>query len=144
MLRPEGMKDMKALLATVAGAILLVAACGGQTASGGSVGVTLTDKGVTLAQSSVNAGAVTFSVKNSGTIAHELVVIKTDVPADKIQPNPDEAGKMSEEGSLGESGDMAAGEAKDFTLTLTPGKYVLMCNQPGHYMVGMHVAFEVK
>ena len=124
---------------------LTLAACGGgQTASGGPVGVTLTDKGVTLAQSSVNAGAVTFSVKNSGTIAHELVVIKTDVPADKIQPNPDEAGKMSEDGSLGESGDMAAGEAKDFTLTLTPGKYVLMCNQPGHYMVGMHVAFEVK
>ena len=136
---------MKALRATVAGAVLLLAACGGgQTASGGSVGVTLTDKGVTLAQSSVNAGAVTFSVKNSGTIEHELVVIKTDVAADKIQPDPDEAGKMSEAGSLGESGDLAAGEAKEFTLTLTPGKYVLMCNQPGHYMVGMHVAFEVK
>ena len=135
---------MKALRAMVAGAVLLLAACGGQTASGGSVGVTLTDKGVTLAQTSVNAGAVTFSVKNSGTIEHELVVIKTDVPADKIQPDPDEAGKMSEAGSLGESGDLTAGEAKDFTLNLTPGKYVLMCNQPGHYMVGMHVAFEVK
>ena len=135
---------MKALRAMVAGAVLLLAACGGQTASGGSVGVTLTDKGVTLAQTSVNAGAVTFSVKNSGTIEHELVVIKTDVPADKIQPDPDEAGKMSEAGSLGESGDLTAGEAKDFTLNLTPGKYVLMCNQPGHYMVGMHVALEVK
>jgi len=135
---------MKALRAMVAGAVLLLAACGGQTASGGSVGVTLTDKGVTLAPTSVNAGAVTFSVKNSGTIEHELVVIKTDVPADKIQPDPDEAGKMSEAGSLGESGDLTAGEAKDFTLNLTPGKYVLMCNQPGHYMVGMHVALEVK
>jgi uncharacterized cupredoxin-like copper-binding protein len=137
---------MRALLALVTTSLLLLAACGGQTAStsSGPVGVTLTDKGVVLALTSVNAGAVTFKVKNVGTLEHELVVIKTDVAADKIQPDPDEPGKMSETGSLGESGDLAIGEAKEFTLNLTPGKYVLMCNQPGHYMVGMHVAFEVK
>jgi len=136
---------MRALLAMITASLLLLAACGGQTASaGGPISVTLTDKGVALGQNSVNAGAVTFKVKNTGTIEHELVVIKTDVAADKIKPDVDEPGKMSEEGSLGESGDLAVGESKDFTLNLTPGKYVLMCNQPGHYMVGMHVAFEVK
>jgi uncharacterized cupredoxin-like copper-binding protein len=135
---------MRALLVTITASLLLLAACGGQTSKTGPVGVTLTDKGVVLAQTAVNAGAVTFSVKNTGTIEHELVVVKTDVAADKIQADPDEPGKMSEEGALGESGDLAAGTAKDFTLTLTPGKYVLMCNQPGHYMVGMHIAFEVK
>jgi uncharacterized cupredoxin-like copper-binding protein len=138
---------MRALLVTITASLLLLAACGGQTAStgnGGTVGVTLTDQGVTLVQSTVSAGAVTFSVKNTGTIDHELVVVKTDVAQDKIKADADEPGKMSEDGSLGESGDLAAGTAKDFTLTLTPGKYVLMCNQPGHYMVGMHIAFEVK
>jgi uncharacterized cupredoxin-like copper-binding protein len=137
---------MKALLTIAAASLFALAACGAQASStpGGSVSVTLTDKGVTLAQSTINAGQVTFKVKNTGTIEHELVVIKTDVAADKISPDPDEPGKMSEEGSLGESGDMPIGTAKDFTLTLTPGRYVLMCNQPGHYMVGMHVAFEVK
>ena len=136
---------MRALLVTITASLLLLAACGGQTTSNtGPVGVTLTDKGVVLAQTTINAGAVTFSVKNTGTIDHELVVVKTDVAADKIQPDPDEPGKMSEDGSLGESGDLAAGTAKEFTLTLTPGKYVLMCNQPGHYMIGMHIAFEVK
>ena len=137
---------MKTLLAIVTASLMLLAACGGQTAttSSGPVSVTLTDKGVTLAQTSVYAGAVTFKVKNTGTVEHELVVLRTDVAADKIQPDPDEPGKMSEAGSLGESGDLAIGEAKEFTLNLTPGKYVLMCNQPGHYMAGMHVAFEVK
>ena len=139
---------MRALLVMVTTSLLLLAACGGQTAStasnGGLVSVTLTDKGVTLGQTTVNAGAVTFHVKNSGTIEHELVVIKTDVAADKLQPDVDEPNKMSEAGSLGESGDMTVGETKDFVLNLTPGKYVLMCNQPGHYMVGMHIAFEVK
>ena len=136
---------MRALLVTLTASLLLLAACGGQTTNNnGPVGVTLTDKGVTLSQTTVNAGAVTFSVKNTGTIEHELVVVKTDVAADKIPANPDEPGKMSEEGSLGESGNLAAGTAKDFVLTLTPGNYVLMCNEVGHYMVGMHIAFVVK
>jgi uncharacterized cupredoxin-like copper-binding protein len=142
---------MRALLVTITASLLLLAACGGQTTSNpgaansnGAVSVTLTDTGVSLAQTTVNAGAITFSVKNAGTINHELVVVKTDVAADKIQADPATPGKMSEDGSLGESGDMEAGTAKDFTLTLTPGRYVLMCNQPGHYMIGMHIAFEVK
>jgi uncharacterized cupredoxin-like copper-binding protein len=143
---------MRALLVTITASLLLLAACGGQTTSNnpgpgsnnGPVAVTLTDTGVAIGQTTVNAGAVTFSVKNIGTINHELVVVKTDVAADKIQADPAAPGKMSEDGSLGESGDMEAGTAKDFILTLTPGKYVLMCNQPGHYMIGMHIAFEVK
>ena len=51
---------------------------------------------------------------------------------------------MSEEGTQGESGDLEAGLTKDFTLNLSAGKYVLMCNQPGHYMAGMHIAFVVR
>ena len=138
---------MRALLVTITASLLLLAACGGQTTSNGNngaVGVTLTDTGVKLGQTTVKAGLVTFSVKNTGTIEHELVVVKTDVAQDKIPANPEEPGKMSEDGSLGESGNLAAGTAKDFTLTLTPGKYVLMCNEAGHYMVGMHIAFEVR
>jgi uncharacterized cupredoxin-like copper-binding protein len=135
---------MRALLAIVTSLVVLTACGTAAGSTGGPVSVTLTDTGVTLVQTSVNAGAITFKVKNTGTIEHELVVVKTDVAADKIQPDPDEPGKMSEAGSLGESGDLTAGELKEFTLNLTPGKYVLMCNQPGHYMVGMHIAFEVK
>ena len=143
---------MRALLVTITASLLLLAACGGQTTTNnpgpasdsGPVAVTLTDTGVTLGQTTVKAGLVAFSVKNTGTIEHELVVVKTDVAQDKIPASADEPGKMSEDGSLGESGNLAAGTAKDFTLTLTPGKYVLMCNELGHYMVGMHIAFEVK
>jgi len=25
-----------------------------------------------------------------------------------------------------------------------PGNYVLICNQPAHYLLGMHIAFTVK
>src|SRR6266568_577063 len=113
---------MKALLATAAVSVLLLAACG--TAGG--------------------TGATTVNVKNSGTMVHEVVVLKTDVPADKIAPDADEPGKMSEDGSQGESGDLDPTQAKTFTVDLEPGNYVLICNQPAHYLLGMHIAFVVK
>ena len=48
---------MRTLLAIVTASLLLLAACGGQTATAsGPVSVTLTDKGVTLAQTSVKIG----------------------------------------------------------------------------------------
>jgi len=137
---------MRVLIA-MATALVLLAGCaaqGAQPGTGGQVSVTLTDTGVTLAQTSVSSGPVTFKVTNAGSIEHELVVVQTDVAQDKIQPDADEPGKMSEAGAQGESGDLAAGAIKDFTLNLSPGKYVLMCNQPGHYMVGMHIAFVVR
>jgi len=39
---------------------------------------------------------------------------------------------------------MAVGETKTFTVDLAPGNYVLICNQPAHYQLGMHIAFVVK
>ena len=137
---------MRVLIA-MATALVLLAGCaaqGTQPGTGGQVSVTLTDTGVTLAQTSVSSGPVTFKVKNAGSIVHELVVVRTDIAQDKIQPNTDEPSKMSEEGTQGESGDLEAGLTKDFTLNLSAGKYVLMCNQPGHYMAGMHIAFVVR
>lgn len=141
---------MKALLATAAVSVLLLAACGTAGGTGATTGnartvnATLTDNKIVLDQTSVPSGTITFNVKNAGTMVHEVVVLKTDVAADKIAPDPDEAGKMSEDGSQGESGDLNPTEAKSFTLDLQPGNYVLICNQPAHYLLGMHIAFVVK
>ncbi len=132
---------MRVLSAIVVVAFLLTA-CG--TADNGRVNVTLTDNKIVLDRASVQHGNVTFVVKNTGTVVHELVVLKTDIAADKIPADPDEQGKVEEEGSQGESGDLDKGEAKEFTLNLTSGRYALICNQVGHYAAGMHIAFEVK
>jgi len=109
-----------------------------------TVNATLTDSRIVLDQATVPSGKITFQVTNAGTMTHEVVVLKTDVAADKIAPNPDEPGKMSEEGSQGESGDLDPNTKMSFTLDLAPGNYVLICNQPAHYLLGMHIAFTVK
>ena len=137
---------MKKLLALLAASLLTLAACGPAAvagATGTTVKASLVDMKIVLDPSSVPAGKVTFDVANKGTVTHELVVIKTDTAYDQLPPDPDEAGKVSEEGSRGESGDLEAGHSATFTLDLAPGNYVLICNEPGHYAAGMRAAFTV-
>ena len=139
-------------VAPLALATLVIAGCAtaaaapaaGPAASGGTVSAALTDMKISVDRTSVNAGEVTFVVKNNGLVTHELVVIQTDVAQDKLAMNMDEAGKMDETGNLGETGDVLAGASKAFTVTLAAGTYVLICNEVGHYGSGMHMAFTVN
>lgn len=135
----------KSLLAILAGSLFILAACGGASGTaGGQVSVTLKDTSVVLDRTTVPAGPVSFKVHNGGTSLHEVVVVRTDLPVDKIPAEADNPGKMSEDGSQGESGDLTVGQSTTFTLNLAPGRYVLMCNQPGHYLMGMRIAFNVN
>ena len=87
---------------------------------------------------SVPAGKVTFTVHNAGTMVHEMVVVKTDkTPAQLALPD----GTADESTSVGEAADIAAGATKSVTLNLPAGKYILLCNIPGHYKGGMHATF---
>ena len=135
------------LVALLALATVVLAGCATAAtapARGGTINAALTDMKISVDRTSVNAGEVTFVVKNTGAIMHELVVIQTDVAQDKIASDIDEAGKMDETGNLGETGDVQAGASKTFTVTLPAGHYVLMCNEIGHYESGMHMAFTVN
>ena len=133
-------------LAMLAMGVALLAACGGaaaSTASGGTVNATLTDMKISVDKASVPAGKVTFVVKNTGLVVHELVVIKTDVAQDKLAKG-DEPGKVDETGNLGETGDVVAGGSNTFSAVLPAGHYVLICNETDHYMGGMHMTFTVN
>jgi len=101
------------------------------------------DMRITLDRYSVPAGNVHFLVTNTGAITHELVVLKTDEPANQLAANPEEAGKVIEEIHMGETGDMPAGRFSGLGLSLGAGHYVILCNELGHYMAGMRVDFTV-
>lgn len=145
--RQEEGNVVKALLVLAAASLFALAACGPSAVAGATntqVTATLGDNmRIVLSRDTAPAGTVTFNAKNTGTVTHEIVVIKSDGALDSIAPDPDEQGKVSEENSVGESGDMDKGTSKTFSLTLEPGKYILICNEPGHYAAGMRVAFTV-
>lgn len=104
---------------------------------------TLKEMSITLDQTTVPAGPVTFAVTNAGSLTHELVVIRTTA-ADGALPPGDEAGKVSEAGWVGETGDMAPGQFSGLTVYLAPGTYAIICNDPGHYTAGMHLILTVQ
>ncbi|MBI3976136.1 MAG: cupredoxin domain-containing protein [Armatimonadetes bacterium] len=104
--------------------MMLVAACGGGGQQGGTppppaqgttVSVTETEfkfdpKGMTA-----KAGAVTFEIKNAGSVEHNFIVEGTDVKVEGIQP----------------------GETKTASADLKAGTYKVLCTIPGHQEAGM-------
>lgn len=108
------------------------------------VGITLgkpSELSLVATPATVAAGTVTFAVRNRGAATHELVVVKTDKGQGALASG---GGPADETGSVGESGDLQAGASTNLTLTLPKGRYVLLCNLPGHYAGGMHAAFTVR
>jgi len=139
---------MRKLVAAVV--ILCVsAACGGSTSgdapgAASSVAATLTDNAIQLDQSSAPAGTVTFTARNSGTVIHSLVLIKTDTPVDKLPADPNDAARVAKAGEVRETAQIPVGQTASFSAKLAAGNYILVCNEPGHYLIGMRTAFVVK
>ena len=94
---------------------------------------------------SVPAGKVSIVVANSGALVHELVILP--LPADGPGTRPTRSdGKIDESPSFGEAsrscgagtGDgISPGSTAWTTVTLKPGRYELVCDQPWHYAAGM-------
>ena len=93
----------------------------------------------------VRAGQVTFRIKNiSKDLTHEVLVLKPPAkPA--VMPYSKKKHRLIESriDKLGDSGDQKPGQSYLMTVTLKPGRYLLVCNEPGHYMAGMHVWLTV-
>ena len=144
----------------------VLAACGGGGASpaapsaaaspaggGSTVNVSLQEWAVVPDATSAAAGAVTFSVNNKGPEdVHEFVILKTDLDAGALPV--DANGAVTEEGEgmvvIDEIEDIPVGATQELSVTLEPGKYVLLCNiyseeeQEAHYKMGMRTSFTVN
>ena len=96
---------------------------------------------VTPVPTVAKAGLVTFTVKNTGALTHEFIVLKTNVPQGKLPISGTTAklvGKV--EGKLKA---VRPRQTKTLTVKLPAGKYILLCNLPAHYKSGQHAAFKV-
>ena len=102
-------------------------------------------QGVTLSTNQVKPGKILFRVKNISTDEdHELLLVKTDLAPDDLPM--DASGARVEEDKLKglkELGDVHPGKSRNTTLTLAPGKYLLFCNEAGHFKAGMFTTFTV-
>jgi uncharacterized cupredoxin-like copper-binding protein len=123
------------------GAVVAIPVVAPAASGGGTSKVALREWAIAPVPSAATAGKITFIIKNNGKAKHEFVVIRTDVAPGKL---PVKKGRASEKGAKGEIGNLPAGATKRLTLTLSKGKYVLICNFVGHYQAGQRAAFTVR
>ena len=113
------------------------------TAAGGTP-VTLTEWTVTVG-GSIKSGKTDLAISNVGAAPHELLIFKSNLePA--AYPT-DAAGDIKEEGagvklvSDGDNIDPAGSQTR--SIDLAPGKYLFVCNIPGHFKQGMFTVVTV-
>ena len=91
------------------------------------------------------SGDVRFSITNNGAVAHEFLVVKTEIEAGMI-PLTEEK-KFSEDNPdltvIDEIPEWEPGETKTLTVKLDPGNYQIVCNIVDHYKAGMWLPFIV-
>jgi uncharacterized cupredoxin-like copper-binding protein len=73
-----------------------------------------------------------------------MIVMQLQDPK-KPLPFVDKENRVDEDkaGDKGEVSELDPGKAGSLTIPLKPGKYLLICNVPGHYAAGMWTEFEV-
>jgi uncharacterized cupredoxin-like copper-binding protein len=94
----------------------------------------------------VKAGRVTLdAVNQSKNLVHEVLVIPAP-PEGKELPYDRKQDTIVEKRvhSLGEISELKPGARGKLTLSLKPGTYLLLCNQPGHYKSGMSTKLVVE
>jgi uncharacterized cupredoxin-like copper-binding protein len=87
-----------------------------------SVDVTENEFKIILPSTELEAGTITFNVKNEGQLPHDLAVKGMEAKT-KLIP---------------------AGGSAELTVTLKPGDYELWCTVPGHEAAGMKLEITVS
>ncbi len=119
-----------------------LAACGGTAPPTSTTGPTveLKEWQVVVKPAALRAGRNVLTVRNMGSSLHELTIVKTDKAADKLAND----GAKVTEPILAISATLNPGQTTTLTVDLAAGNYVFICNQPGHYPLGMRTAVQVQ
>ena len=100
--------------------------------------------GIKASPDAVKAGEVTFKVINdSKDTVHEMIVMFLAEPG-KPLPYLEAENRVDEDkAGEGEVSELDPGKSGALSVDLKAGKYLLICNVPGHYGAGMWVEFTV-
>jgi uncharacterized cupredoxin-like copper-binding protein len=82
-------------------------------------------------------GEVQISVDNKGPAAHEFIVVRSDGAPLPLRKDGLSMDEDSVEDRIVAALEPQAPGTHEIDATLTPGRYVLLCNMSGHLMSGM-------
>lgn len=108
--------------------------------------LTLNEWAIISELSEVPAGEITFDVVNTGEDVHEVIILRSDLDITALPPSR-VRGEVDEDAVgeyFGGFEDVAPAALMSGTLTLPPGRYVLLCNLTNHYTKGMVSTLQVN
>lgn len=129
------------VLIPLAAVAILGAAC--DDGDGDAIDVTLVDDGVTLSETEVSSGTLTFHTTNDGTQTHEIEVFEGEKDPATL-PIEDHVADTEGWTLIDEIEDITPGASADLTLDLEAGTYQVVCNLPGHFENGMYSTLTVS
>lgn len=144
-----------ALVTSVATAGAVIASGGGEEGAPRSLSVELDEWNLTPSADTVAAGSVTLGQTNTGAQEHELLIVRTALPADQLPiglegVSPATAGRVvygkqhsHHTGTKARGRHLQPRDTKRERVRLRPGRYVLLCSIPGHYEAGQRAALRV-
>ena len=142
-MKPIRIAVLVAISAVIAAGVGALKVLGGENRLlGTTVMVDEQEMTVTTSVKRVAPGKVTFIIRNSGSVVHELVVLRSSGGAASLPVKHFKAVE-DEKATIGEAEDLEPGKSTRLTLNLRPGRYILLCNVVGHYQLGMRTSLLV-
>jgi len=112
-----------------------------------TLAVSLREFSIGASSTAVTPGIKTLQITNAGTIQHELLVFRSDLPPASYPIDPS-TGDINEDAagitkvSDGDNLDPGGSQSRAVDLS-QPGTYTFVCNLPGHFRSGMVTTFTV-
>lgn len=106
-----------------------------------TLAVTIKERRLITSARRVLAGPITFVVRNTGRQEHQLVVLRSDRP---LRALPMLGERAREVGRRARLRLVRPGATRRLTVTLRPGRYLLIDNRPRHYRAGEVAALLVS
>lgn len=105
------------------------------------IGARLTEDSITLEATRVEPGAIRFRIDNVGTEVHEFEIFSGATPS-MVLPVSSNVADTTSLSLVDEIENLFPGQGT-LTVDLAPGTYLIICNLPGHYELGMSTTITV-
>ena len=106
--------------------------------------VDVDDGTLTLQDTHMAAEEVYFNVNFKGEESHQIVVVRWDGDPGALPVDPASGRVVAASQVVGSLAAQEGGNTEIFEIEpIAPGKYVIFCNEPGHYQRGEYAAFDV-
>ncbi len=124
--------------------LIVLAACSPEASGDATVEVELADDHIVLTPDTVTGSRIVFDTTNTAEeLVHEIEVFSGGTHG-AVLPVSNSVADTAGLTLLDEIEDIVPGATATLTVDLAPGTYLVVCNLPGHYELGMWAYLTVN